>query len=154
MGQLIFGAAPRLAEWESAMSAGLLPMSLAVTEGEQGELPRMTSRYRRIADFRAGGISIQGVASNADNSAGAGYLKILFLTNGRGEMLRDGASIPLEVGTWILYDPARPYRIDPVGQYDCVALAMPIGAALMIRTVRVRCPPLLERLKWSDWLVR
>ncbi|QJW56467.1 hypothetical protein HL670_03363 [Serratia plymuthica] len=118
-----------LEDWESAVSLNLLPMQLAISGINHGEQPQLLSRFRRLATFRMAGLSVEGVTAlpRTDITEG-GYLKILFVTNGRSQIWREGVPVALEAGTWTLYDPRRPYRIDPIGLCDYVALAMPVDA--------------------------
>lgn len=117
-------------EWQSTVSAELLPMALSIAPQEQGASPRVISRFRRIAAIRAARLAVAGVAAlpQPGTTSGAGYLKVLFVTRGRTQIWRNGMPLSLNAGCWTLYDPSLPYRLDPMGGYECIALAMPIDS--------------------------
>lgn len=117
------------------MSAELLPMSLAITEREPGNRVRVLSHFRRIAMFRTAKFSVEGVTalSQPGMAAAAEYIKILFTTNGQIRIWQNGVPLKLDTGSWTLYDPSQPYRIDSVGRYDCIALVIPTSSVPGIR---------------------
>jgi len=120
---------PELAAWESSTSDGLLPMSLVLAEGGLRRAPQYAATFRQISALRIARLSIDGIIAQprGDGLVRGRYLKVLLVTKGQSRIWQDGRPVTLGAGTWAMYDPARPYRIDSTGPFDCVALAMPTG---------------------------
>ncbi|HEP8939998.1 TPA: helix-turn-helix domain-containing protein [Pseudomonas aeruginosa] len=120
---------PELPAWETATSRGLLPISLALAEDGLRRPPRYNASFRRISALKVAGLSVDGlIAMPRRGSLRRGhYLKILFVTNGQSRIWLDGQQLILSAGTWVMYDPTRPYRIDSTGLFECVAVAVPAG---------------------------
>jgi AraC-like DNA-binding protein len=110
-------------------------MSLEITGREPGNHVRVLSHFRRIAMFRTAKFSVEGVTAlpQPGTAAAAEYIKVLFTTNGQIRIWQNGAPLKLDAGSWTLYDPSQPYRIDSVGRYDCIALVMPTSSVPSIR---------------------
>jgi len=124
---------PRLAAWESSASDGLLPMSLVLAEGDKHRPPQYAATFRQVSALRIASLSIDGIIAQprGDGLVRGRYLKVLLVTKGQSRLWRDGRQVILGAGTWAMYDPARPYRIDSTGPFDCVALAIPTGLLSM-----------------------
>ncbi|CAN7664978.1 helix-turn-helix domain-containing protein [Caballeronia sp. LjRoot34] len=120
---------PELAAWESATSHGLLPMSLALPDGDQHGTPRYAGRFRQLSAFRIARLSVDGIIAlpRVGSSGGGRHVKVLLVTSGQTRIWQDERSTTLRAGTWAMYDPSCPYRIDSTGPYECVAAAIPTG---------------------------
>jgi len=119
---------PEVKLWEDSISNGLLPMALRPMIDIAHDIS-CQGHFRSLAGLRLGELSVAGISAGSRVEAGTlrnrGYEKVLFVTGGRSHMWRDGGVCLLDEGTWIRYDPSRPYRIDTERNADCLALALP-----------------------------
>lgn len=120
---------PELVAWESAASAGLLPISLVLADADQRRPARYAARFRELSVLRIASLSIDGIIAlpRGDGSGHRRHLKVVLITQGRARIWQADRPVILHAGMWAMYDPGRPYRIDSTSVYDCVAVAMPAG---------------------------
>ncbi|WP_082734404.1 AraC family transcriptional regulator [Blastomonas sp. CCH13-E1] len=125
----------RLADLELAVTSALLPLSLVSDDDMPNGEPELLGQFASLSALRFARLSISGVGARWNRKAAdiGNYVKLIFITRGQGRLWRNGSAQILKEGMWTIYDPACPYRLDSDEPYDCVAVAMPVGAVSIQR---------------------
>ncbi|WP_178126483.1 MULTISPECIES: AraC family transcriptional regulator [Pseudomonas] len=125
-----FHDAKRAADWQEILSDVLVPITLNARAGRRSEHFQMNVRFQRIAvlsfaAFSPGGLIAISHRRKVDQRDSK-YLKVLFMIAGLSLLSQGAREVALKAGTWTLYDPTTPYRIDSDDGAECLALALPV----------------------------